>query len=130
MVGTASGQWTVTQHFEPEIASAEAARAFLRDATAGSGIDQDAAILAGSELVTNAIRHAQTPFTVGVTLTEDRVHIAVTDASTDPAVPATLDMNTPGGLGMHVVARLASAWGTTPFPGGKTVWFETPRPRH
>lgn len=117
---------TVTRHFDPEIASAGAARAFLREVTAGTGVDHDAMLLVASELVNNAITHARTPFTVAVTVTADRVRIAVSDASTEPVVPAVLDTTTPGGFGMHLVARLASGWGTSPLPGGKTVWFETP----
>lgn len=126
MADMTEGPRTVTRHFDPEVASAGAARAFLREVTAGTGIDLDAMILVASELVNNAISHAQTPFTVTVTLTAERVRIAVTDASTKPVIAAPLDTSTPGGFGMHLVARLAADWGTSPLPDGKTVWFETP----
>ena len=78
-----------------------------------------------TELVTNAIVHAQTSIVVTVTTHESAVRVAVRDES--PARPflktaAPTDVT---GRGMAIVDGLADAWGVETAPGaGKTVWFE------
>jgi hypothetical protein len=50
------------------------------------------------------------------------VHLSVTDSGDD--LPEVLPLNPSriGGLGLIVVERIATDWGVSPFPGGKTVW--------
>jgi Histidine kinase-like ATPase domain len=117
--------WTTTHRYEPFASNAAKARQFLREATTGIPLDQELVVLAGSELVTNAIRHAQTPFTVDVSIRADRLRIRVTDTSSRLPVVRPINLDAAGGLGLNIVATLAEVWGTYPFPGGKTVWFET-----
>jgi len=81
-----------------------------------------------SELATNAINHARSPFSVVVRYDGQRLRIDVEDSS--PLVPL---MRTPssddtGGRGLLLVDALAAAWGVTPRPDGKRVWFELPVP--
>jgi anti-sigma regulatory factor (Ser/Thr protein kinase) len=84
----------------------------------------DRATLCTSELVTNAIEHAEPPVGLSVTVDEHRVRIEVDDAS--DLLPT---LGHPGetcirGRGMLIVARCSDRWGVIARPGGKTVWCE------
>jgi anti-sigma regulatory factor (Ser/Thr protein kinase) len=88
----------------------------------------ESAQLALSELVTNAILHAQTPIQVSVLAHGDRVRIEVQDGSprrpaTRPATRDALDPPTVG-RGIHIVEALAAEWGVRrDRHQGKVVWF-------
>ena len=84
-----------------------------------------------TELATNAVEHARTPFTLTAELVVHRLRVDVRDACTAPPVhdlvasPVAL-----GGRGLAMVAALADRWGHRQFADGKSVWFEAePRPR-
>jgi anti-sigma regulatory factor (Ser/Thr protein kinase) len=82
-----------------------------------------------TELVANGVRH-------GGAGTDSEVHLAVEtrppaalhvevvnpdhDGAVDPRPP---DLERGGGLGLHIVERLASRWGVRYDPG-TAVWFE------
>jgi anti-sigma regulatory factor (Ser/Thr protein kinase) len=86
----------------------------------------DEAALLTTELATNAVEHARTPFTLMLELTDDTVRVDVRDASTSP--PVTKLAPSPdrvSGRGLVLVAQLADRWGYEPAVGGKSVWFET-----
>jgi anti-sigma regulatory factor (Ser/Thr protein kinase) len=79
-----------------------------------------------SELASNAVIHAGTPFAVSIRYTGSAVRISVRDESaTRPVLrnggPASLS-----GRGLRLVAAMAEAWGTDGGPDGKTVWAELP----
>ena len=83
-----------------------------------------------TELVTNAVEHARTPFTVTTDLTRDRLRVEIRDGCTAQPVaglsPSATDIS---GRGLLIVATLADRWGVQPAVGGKSVWFErTPTP--
>jgi anti-sigma regulatory factor (Ser/Thr protein kinase) len=80
--------------------------------------------LLASELVTNAVRHAEGDVGLSLRLEPGRVRVAVTDASDALPVISDLDTARTGGWGLHIVERLASRWGLEPQPDGKTVWCE------
>ena len=85
--------------------------------------------LAASELATNAIEHAGTPFAVDVALHGDVVRLAVTDGSSRRPVvrqPALADV---GGRGLALVVQLSRRWGVDEGVDEKTVWCEIPAPR-
>ncbi|MGO4258271.1 ATP-binding protein [Marmoricola sp. RAF53] len=95
----------------------------------------DSARLAVSELVTNAILHADPPMTINVRGTREHPRIEVTDQSLVPPQPRTnrpeVDRDdeltwTTGGRGLDLVASHAVAWGADidPQGEGKVVWFE------
>jgi CheY-like chemotaxis protein/anti-sigma regulatory factor (Ser/Thr protein kinase) len=89
----------------------------------------DGAELLISELVTNAVTHADSPADVSVRLLPDRVHVAVTDeALATPAVQPRSDEGE-SGRGMAIVETVADRWGTFADGGRKTVWFELFRAR-
>lgn len=81
-----------------------------------------------SELVTNAIRHADAPHggevEVDVTIVNERVHVEVADpgAGFDPQ-PRDDEMSRPGGWGLYLVDRIADRWGVMRNRMNR-VWFE------
>lgn len=79
-----------------------------------------------SELATNAVLHARTPFTVEVSRDGLTARICVLDLS--PARPRIRDYGTEAttGRGMRLVASIAADWGVEPQGRGKTVWFALP----
>ncbi|PLS75642.1 MAG: hypothetical protein CYG61_06245 [Actinobacteria bacterium] len=81
-----------------------------------------------SELATNAIRHARSPFTVSVRYDGQRVRIEVDDSSPLEPRPRTPSHEDTGGRGLILVDVMAEAWGVTPMPRGKRVWFEVLAP--
>jgi len=79
-----------------------------------------------SELATNAVIHAGTPFSVSVSSDGSAMRIAVSDSS---AIRPVMRDGSPAGLsgrGLRLVAAVSSAWGIDPSPDGKTVWAELP----
>ncbi|HZQ57164.1 MAG TPA: ATP-binding protein [Acidimicrobiales bacterium] len=117
--------------YPPEDEQAATARhdAAQRLAAAGVGAPllEDAVLVAG-ELITNAIRHAATEFTLTLDVTAERVRIEVGDGDTRPPVPVAADAAATSGRGLVLVAAVANGWGfeTTDHDGvsGKTVWAE------
>jgi anti-sigma regulatory factor (Ser/Thr protein kinase) len=87
----------------------------------------DAAVAAvlTSELSSNVVDHAHTPFTVSVSH-DDLGALTVEVHDDSPQVPVLIPLE-PGasrGRGLHLVDGLSQAWGVTVAPDdGKTVWF-------
>jgi anti-sigma regulatory factor (Ser/Thr protein kinase) len=80
--------------------------------------DIDAVALVVSELVTNAVVHARSPFVLSVEGRTGGVRISVRDGSSDgPGEPAE-------GLGMRIVDHHGQRWGWQPTPDGKVVWLD------
>lgn len=76
-----------------------------------------------SELVTNAVRHAQPPFVVNLSCDDGVVHGDVLDSSSlEPHLTDQADER--GGFGLRIVERLSTRWGCTLEDAGKRVWFE------
>jgi hypothetical protein len=84
----------------------------------------DEVTLLVSELASNAVRHAGTPFSVSLECDGATVRVAVSDG--EPALPVLqrppVDAIT--GRGLLIVDALATRWGVDPGATGKTVWFE------
>jgi anti-sigma regulatory factor (Ser/Thr protein kinase) len=95
----------------------------------GAGATPDAlnAIeLVTSEVVTNAVRHADGTGSVEVLvrLRAGHLTVEVVDADPRPPVPQSDRAGLPGGHGLHIVQAVTSAWGWRPRrSGGKVVWF-------
>lgn len=95
--------------------------------------------LAVSELVTNAVLHAEPPISVVVRGTRLHPRVEVRDGSTEPPVlPNAHDLGFQEGLlsqaeeesllvtfgrGLDIVARCSDAWGAEIEESGKVVWF-------
>jgi anti-sigma regulatory factor (Ser/Thr protein kinase) len=86
---------------------------------------RDVAQLCVSELATNCVVHAGSPFTVRVETTGPLVRVEVTDASPDPAQARQPRTTEAHGRGLQIVSRLADDWGSRSAgrAAGKTVWF-------
>jgi anti-sigma regulatory factor (Ser/Thr protein kinase) len=83
----------------------------------------DEARLVASELATNAIRHAGTPFTVTLEGLDGEVTLWVRDGSSRMPVPGRLAMLAASGRGLFLVDALSANWGVTAeADGGKSVW--------
>lgn len=110
----------------PRAATAvHSARVFVVDALQRWGrpeLVEDARMLA-SELATNAITHARSDFTVGITRTpRGGVRLAVGDRVATPPQLRPCGVLAPHGRGLRVVDALSSQWGFETVPEGKLVW--------
>jgi PAS domain S-box-containing protein len=83
----------------------------------------DTAGLLASELLSNAVRHADGPLRLRLRLDGEELSVEVADSS--PAVPQarSADLDQECGRGLLLVQALATTWGTRPTATGKTVWF-------
>jgi anti-sigma regulatory factor (Ser/Thr protein kinase) len=80
-------------------------------------------LLTFEELTRQGFRHGGSPVEVTVTTTDAGWLIVVTDAAAErPPTPAVRRDPATGGLGLHLIARLAVAVGWTADVGGKQVW--------
>ncbi|MGH3378954.1 MAG: SpoIIE family protein phosphatase [Actinoallomurus sp.] len=104
------------------------ARRFVRDTLAAWGADDatDDAVLLTSELATNAVIHARTPFEVICRSAGGTVQIEVVDGDGSqvlPAPPNGDDPNRLSGRGLLMPVMLAAEWGVSYAAASKTVWF-------
>ena len=82
----------------------------------------DELALVVSELVTNAVRHAEPPVRLEIQADDDRVTVAVADGSPGRPVPKVAPDDAEGGRGLAMIDLLAADTGVRPSPPGKTVW--------
>lgn len=93
----------------------------------------DVVVLLATELVTNAILHANTDVEIRYELEQDSVLVEVADGSSRPprVLRAPGDEAAAGegtsGRGMCIVEALSAEWGSAKRLGGKAVWFRLPR---
>ncbi len=106
--------------------SASRARRLLRDALQDFEDDDalDAAQLAISEIVTNALVHAGTSMRLRILLADQSLRVELTDGSHRLPVARGFGTNAPTGRGLLLVEELVTRWGAHPVPDGKVVWFE------
>ncbi|WP_354638547.1 SpoIIE family protein phosphatase [Kitasatospora camelliae] len=112
-----------------EPTAASRARELTTATLAAWGLDHlaFAAVLAVSELVTNAYRYGGAP--VILRLIRDRFLICeVSDGSSTAPHLRRARMTDEGGRGLFLVAQLTERWGTRYTRDGKTVWTELPLP--
>jgi anti-sigma regulatory factor (Ser/Thr protein kinase) len=77
-----------------------------------------------SELATNALRHAETPFSVRVEQVPGTVRVEVADGGEGQPAVRSPEPSEPSGRGLRIVESLSESWGVTAASGaGKTVWF-------
>ena len=118
--------WT----FDPEPSSTRAARRAVTDALEAAALDGavPSAALVVSELVTNAVLHARTPFEVRLRVGADTVRIEVRDGSSRRPTVRNFSDGATSGRGLQVVQQLCQEWGVEAEGdgGGKTVWALVP----
>jgi DNA-binding NarL/FixJ family response regulator len=116
--------------FDRDLSSSRAARRFMEQTLEqwDCGDLLDAVNVLVSELVTNAVVHADSEAEVAVVLTDAVLRVEVGDrgrGTIQPRQAADLDTS---GRGMALVEIMSSGWGVDPRPGGgKVVWFEIDR---
>ena len=119
--------------FPDQLSSVPAARRFLTFTLKQWGLVDlvDAAALAATEVVTNAVVHARSAFRLTVQA-DDVLLVSVHD--TGPTWPGgtpqltPLDLDSEGGRGLLLLEALSDAWGVHNDPTGKTIWFQLPLP--
>jgi anti-sigma regulatory factor (Ser/Thr protein kinase) len=84
----------------------------------------DRALLCASELVTNAVEHAESPAGLRVVVDDEQVRIEVEDSTERLPALRHPDETSIRGRGMLIVQRCSDRWGIDSRPGGKTVWCE------
>lgn len=76
-----------------------------------------------SELVTNVVRHCGTDMEVTIAVGQSYLHLYVRDRTKRlPSLSSYDSMRIDHSRGLKLVDRLATGWGTTITPYGKTVW--------
>ncbi|TDC63453.1 ATP-binding SpoIIE family protein phosphatase, partial [Streptomyces hainanensis] len=81
-----------------------------------------------SELVTNAIRHAEAPIQLRLLRGETSLIIEVSDGSSTAPHLRRARTYDEGGRGLLLVAQLTQQWGTRQTASGKTIWAEQQLP--
>lgn len=121
--------WECSLHITNSPRAVRVARHTIRTALRAFGLPQeptDTAELLTSELVSNAVQHADSPLYVRARTRDGVLRVSVWDDHPElpqPLPPSTTD---PFGRGLYLVQHLSRAWGhyllrTTP---GKVTWFE------
>ena len=127
------GNWSHETTLAAEPASAALARDFVRlHLVAHHPTDLvDDVRLVVSELATNAVVHAGTPFAVTLSSVDERIRLVLTDGSPSIPVRSTPDLMDMNGRGLMLVELLSQEWGVTIDQDGvKSVWAHFPhRPR-
>ena len=110
----------------PVSAAVGTVRRFTRETLGAWGLDDlvDDVALITSELATNAVTHAASPFRTSLVRTDDVVRVSVEDGSRvwpqrQEAMPEDQD-----GRGMAIIATLAERSGCDSTPRGKVAWAE------
>lgn len=126
------------QKFAPGVTAPAEARAFAVGAVRGWGISAtdtellDDVAFVVTELSTNAVIHARSPFTVRVAQFPEAVRVSVEDESDLPPRLEAVPSNAETGRGLALTAQMADRWGYAPTPQGKVVWADLhhrlPRP--
>ena len=83
----------------------------------------DAELIA-SELATNAVSHARSHFSIGLSRHGDQVRIAVGDTDDTPPIVRAPSRAGIGGLGLHLIESIATCWGYEIDSHGKVVWAD------
>jgi anti-sigma regulatory factor (Ser/Thr protein kinase) len=122
--GTPSHAERAKVSFAGEATSVGAARRYTKDRLTEWGVTGQsvAAGLIVSELASNAVRHAHSPFQLELSHTADAVRITVSDASVAPPLVRESRPGADSGFGLQIVAKLAADWGFELGDAGKKVW--------
>jgi anti-sigma regulatory factor (Ser/Thr protein kinase) len=101
-------------------------RRFVAAALGALGLETHAetAALLASELVTNALVHAEAPYRIAVESGDGVLRISVSDGTTGGPRIEPEDGVATSGRGVRLVEALTDRWGVHLGDGGKTVWFE------
>ncbi|GII76738.1 hypothetical protein Sru01_17200 [Sphaerisporangium rufum] len=119
-----TAEWVLDADAESVRAARVLVRSSLRRWGAGTLVDDCSLIV--SELVTNAIRHGGTAFSLKIGCDGSWVYGEVYDHGDGLPCAGAGDLDATDGRGLLIVGMLADDWGVVPERGGgKTVWFIT-----
>ncbi|MWA02206.1 SpoIIE family protein phosphatase [Actinomadura sp. LD22] len=120
---------TASATFPSAAAAVADARRFVRKVLADWGMEEaaDDAVLATSELATNAVAYAGTSFEVSCRLEAGGIEIEVRDRHPTRGIEMP-GVTASSGRGLPSIARLAASWGVSYDRRTKGVWFRLPRP--
>lgn len=115
----------------PTLEAARAARRFAGKTTADWGLDEltDPALQVVSELVTNAVEHAETAMQLRLRHRPGSLLIEVADGDGRLARPTPTDRTDERHRGLMIVRTLSERWGVRPTGDGKVVWAQITEPR-
>ncbi|MFB6777827.1 SpoIIE family protein phosphatase [Streptomyces sp. NPDC056352] len=91
---------------------------------------QETLELVTTEVVTNALIHADSEVELRLREYPDRIRVEVRDSDPHPPVPTAIvaeeetNQEAESGRGLLIVDALAGDWGSSPAGRGKTTWFE------
>ncbi|HYI62892.1 MAG TPA: ATP-binding protein [Acidimicrobiales bacterium] len=112
------------RRFDGETASVGEARAFAEGAVRGlTGEELSSLAVMVSELASNSVRHARSPFRLSVTQQGTDVRVEVTDRGQGTPRAGALSPSALSGRGLRIVEALAETWGVEDDDRGTTVWF-------
>lgn len=115
----------VREHYLPSRDAPQQARALVAKVCLAWDVPAVAppAQVITSELVANAVVHADTPFELSILLRERYLRIAVRDGDRSPVRRGGMvSEDAEGGRGLLVVEALAASWGYVRTVDGKVVW--------
>jgi CheY-like chemotaxis protein/anti-sigma regulatory factor (Ser/Thr protein kinase) len=113
--------------FEADVRSVPLARDFVRQALEDWDAQHlnDEASLVVTELATNAVLHAGSPYRVRLRRTEGVVRIEVADGGSGTPEPQPFSATAETGRGIVLVSAISASWGIDARPGqGKVTWAE------
>jgi serine phosphatase RsbU (regulator of sigma subunit)/anti-sigma regulatory factor (Ser/Thr protein kinase) len=110
---------------EPEVVADARAQAARQLAAWGLEEATFTTTLIVSELLTNAILHAEPPIQLRMIL-DGALSCEVSDGSSTAPRPRRADRYDEGGRGLLLVAQLTERWGTRHTRTGKTIWAQQP----
>jgi anti-sigma regulatory factor (Ser/Thr protein kinase) len=113
-----------SREFEPDTSSVRAARQFVVGSPEVEGADTSLLELAVSELASNAVLHARTPFVVTVERLDDGVRVSVADGDPSPPRVRHVGADAITGRGLAIVEAVSRRMEVAASDGGKTVRFE------
>lgn len=119
-----------TLALEPDARSVRTAREHVRRVLTEAGLDAlvEPAVLAVSELVTNAVVHTGGVVGVRVLVDDGGVRVEVDDCGLGMPRERPLSPSAGTGRGLRLVDDAVDRWGASGHDEGKTVWFELARP--
>jgi anti-sigma regulatory factor (Ser/Thr protein kinase) len=117
----------VLGHFPNDVTAPGEARRLVGQALLEWGHAQelsDSVALVVTELATNAVTHAQSPFSVLARSDQQVIRISVRDASSVTPELRHIGPAEGHGMGLQMVDALSSTWGVEVTAGGKAVWAQ------
>ena len=115
-----------SERFEPDVASVPLAREFARRCLRDWGAEHlvEQASLVVTELATNAVLHAGSPYDVRLTHSGGVLRIEVADGDPGTPEPQPYSEVSETGRGIVLVSAVSASWGIEAQPHGKITWAE------